>query len=306
MKSNIPVFNNIKELLKWVGLSEIGLVSEDVFVLEADQAISNARLNIPGQYKFNFFTFFLVTDGSVTYVFNKKVFTLESNGVFLTSPAHVRNYNFENLNKGVFITVSEQFLETHCSTDIYSEFPFLLSEAFLYVKCSDENFKDIHLIQAEIKKEMDMSTLVSHQIMGNLMELLLLKVKEIFNDQFNPILEGYEHSNIVDSFSHDLDLYFEELRTGKKIIKLNSLDFSILQGLNESYFSRLIKAKTGRSPNFWINRRLLFECKLLLTETSLPIRKIAEIFQFPSSKHFNYYFKKQTHVPPSLYRKSLT
>ncbi len=136
-----------------------------------------------------------------------------------------------------------------------------------------------------------------------MLEFLLIKITELFQNQIHPFTDN--NNSIVNTFYNDLGNYFNKIVEGQKPQQLKAKDFADLQFLNEDYFSRIIKAKTGRTPTAWINSRLLVEVKTLLTETSMPIAEIAEIFQFTNSRYFNFYFKNQTTQTPTYYRKSL-
>ncbi len=143
MENQIPIFNTLKEICDWFGLPSTELISEDFMLQEVDQWNKNKLLNAPDNYKANFFTVFIINEGSATHLFNDEVIKLESSGIFITSPGHHRNYKFDHLAEACFICFTEKFLANNCFSDIYQEFPFLLSESFIYTKADPENYQII-------------------------------------------------------------------------------------------------------------------------------------------------------------------
>jgi Transcriptional regulator containing an amidase domain and an AraC-type DNA-binding HTH domain len=75
-------------------------------------------------------------------------------------------------------------------------------------------------------------------------------------------------------------------------------------GLNPSYFSRLFKAETGKSPLEYFNNLRMEEARSLLATTSLSVREIALRLGFCSEFHFSRMFKASSGFSPSLYRRN--
>lgn len=74
---------------------------------------------------------------------------------------------------------------------------------------------------------------------------------------------------------------------------------------SESFLSRLIRRQSGK--NF---SKIVQDCKLthgkeLLETTSISISRICEMIGYTSPEHFSRVFKKEYHVSPSDYRKSI-
>jgi len=305
METQMPIFNTLKDICDWFGLPVSKLVSNDFMLQEIDQRNKNKLLNAPENYRANFFTIFIINKGSAAFRYNDELIKLESSSIFITGPGHCRTYKFDNVTEAYFICFTENFLDSYCFSDIYKEFPYLLSESFIYTTVNPENYLTIKNNTNQIKLEIQRSPDQKMVLIGNLVEFLLIKIKELFQDQSNLFTEKNDKSIVVNTFYKDLDHYFTEIVNGKKSKQLKAKDFAALQFLNEGYFSKIVKTKTGRTPTVWINSRLLNEAKMLLTETSMPIAEIAALFQFTNSRYFNFYFKKQTTLTPTFYRKSL-
>lgn len=74
--------------------------------------------------------------------------------------------------------------------------------------------------------------------------------------------------------------------------------------LSPGYFSILFKAHTGVSPIRYLNKIRIDQSKLLLRNTDLPIKQIAEESGFEDSFYFSRLFQKETGMSPRDFRKS--
>ena len=74
-------------------------------------------------------------------------------------------------------------------------------------------------------------------------------------------------------------------------------------GYHSSYFTKLFQTHMGISPGQFILQKKTETATLLLTSTDLPISKIADTLGFDNQFYFSNFFKKQTGMAPSSYRR---
>jgi AraC-like DNA-binding protein len=74
--------------------------------------------------------------------------------------------------------------------------------------------------------------------------------------------------------------------------------------LSPGYFSIVFKEHTGLSPIRYLNKIRIDHAKILLRNSALPIRQIAEDSGFEDSFYFSRLFLKETGMTPRDYRKS--
>lgn len=80
-------------------------------------------------------------------------------------------------------------------------------------------------------------------------------------------------------------------------------DMAANLSLNRSYFSKLFKKATQKSPqDFLIQYRINKSCELLRS-TSMPIVQIAHLVGYNNQFHFTRAFKKLMNLPPQEWRK---
>ena len=72
--------------------------------------------------------------------------------------------------------------------------------------------------------------------------------------------------------------------------------------LSLSYFTRIVKEFTGKSPSEWIATMTVVNAKLLLEHTDMSIKSIADELHFPEQFTFRKFFKLHVGIPPKEYR----
>lgn len=80
-------------------------------------------------------------------------------------------------------------------------------------------------------------------------------------------------------------------------------ELSSILRMRRAEFSSAFRRTFGVPPKQYISIRRLFRAKLLLLETSLPIKEIAEQCGYSDEFFFHRIFKKYIGIPPAKYRK---
>lgn len=71
------------------------------------------------------------------------------------------------------------------------------------------------------------------------------------------------------------------------------------------YLSNTVHKTLNSSPNAYIDQALIRHAKSLLSSTSLSIQEIADRLGFQNQSHFGTFFKRQTGVNPSVYKRAV-
>lgn len=231
------------------------------------------------------------------------MFEYNSRTIYFTNPGHIKAFQFYELKEAFLITFSEEFLETHIHQNIFNEFPFLLSETVPPQQPSEKEFQEIETLYQQTFLEYNSNSTYKNKIISNLLMVLLLKIKDSFWQNYTPIEEGNNQSNIVKTFKQNIELQYRDRVKQKDTQILQPQDYAKLQNLNASYFSQVIKSKTGKSPSQWINEKTISMAKSLLKNSSLSIKEITNAIGFAETAHFINFFKKQTGISPTVYRR---
>ena len=73
--------------------------------------------------------------------------------------------------------------------------------------------------------------------------------------------------------------------------------------ITPKYLSETAKLVSQKTPNEWIDNYVLLEIRVLLKNTTMNIKEIAQQLNFPNQSFLGKYFKEHVGMSPSEYRK---
>ncbi|WP_103255879.1 helix-turn-helix transcriptional regulator [Tabrizicola aquatica] len=85
---------------------------------------------------------------------------------------------------------------------------------------------------------------------------------------------------------------------------MNVGDFAAALGVTPTHLTRCCNAASGRPASALLQDRRIFEARKLLSETKLPVGRIAEQLGFNSAAYFTRAFQHLTGKSPSAFRRS--
>lgn len=254
-------------------------------------------------YRPNFFSFLFVKDAFGKYTIDDLQFTVAPGTVYFTNPGNYRTFEWHKITDTCLIVFNEAYLKEQVHSDIYREFSFLLTETVEPRSLKPEQFGIIEELYRFIYREHHGESPYKNKIIGSALVTLLLKIKEYFFQDYNPIYEGNRSSQIVKTFKQHLEQHFRDLASGKTDTQLRVQDYADKQFLHVNYLSSVISSKTGKSISAWIADKTIAEAKVMLQDKFLNIKEIAGRLGFLEASHFSNYFKKHTSLSPAEYRK---
>lgn len=251
----------------------------------------------------NYFSFVFVKSGSGQYTIDGNTFEILPGSIYFTNPSNYRTFRWNTIEEIYLITFDETFLKENLHHDIFNEFSFLLTETIQPKKMEVEAFAEMERLYLQIHKEYHENSIYKYRIIGNLFIVILLKIKEHFWTDYDPIYEGNRSSQIVKTFKQNVENHYRDLVHHKteRIFRVN--DYAELQSLHPNYLSNVIKTKTGKTIMTWLSEKTIAEAKSLLQNSEMSIKEIAFLLGFTESAHFSNYFKKNTQTTPANYKK---
>ena len=94
----------------------------------------------------------------------------------------------------------------------------------------------------------------------------------------------------------------EQLLLNNKWLQ-NSYKYSnFISSQNEELQISTIKKETGKTAKYWIDERIVYDAKTVLTSSDMAIEILAEELGFNSVSNFSNFFKTKTNLSPSEYR----
>ncbi len=183
----------------------------------------------------------------------------------------------------------------------YSFFSYKSNEA---LHLSEEE-KGIFLdCLAKIKMELAHSIdRLSKRLIARNIQLLLDYCMRFYERQFNT--RASANRDVLSKFESLLDAYFQgdtPQTEGLPTVKY----FADQVFLSPNYFGDLIKKETGKTPQEYIQNKLIDTAKEMIAGTDKTITQIAYDLGFQYSQHFNRIFKKNVGYTPNEYRRLQT
>jgi len=302
-EGNIKIFNTLYDQYRALGLP-VDLIDEKTdFTVFNLKDVSHGKPFGSSAARLNFFVFIFCKDGNARYTIDDQNFETKPSTIYFTNPGHIRSYQWTNINEVYLITLNESFLKTNVHANIFDEFPFLLAETFPARVVSPEVFAEFERIYLQIYKEYTGRSPYRSRLIANLFVVLLLKIKEYFWLDYNPIYEGNRSSQIVKKFKQMLERHYRDISSGKADQVYRIQEYADAQSLHPNYLSNVIKTKTGKAIGTWIAEKTIAEAKSLLQHSDLSIKEIAYRLGFTEMAHFSNYFKKHTGVSPASFKK---
>lgn len=152
-------------------------------------------------------------------------------------------------------------------------------------------------IKEEVERPIDR---FSRRLICQNIELLLQYCQRFYDRQF--ITREIENHDVLTRFENELNDYFRS-----KTVFMGGLPtvkyFAERCFLSPNYFGDLIKKETGKTPQDFIQARVIDVAKDMLASSDAPVTQIAYKLGFEYSQHFNRYFKHLTGLTPTEYRK---
>jgi AraC family transcriptional regulator, transcriptional activator of pobA len=256
-------------------------------------------------YRPHFFSFVFIKDAFGNYTIDDLHFNMVPGTVYFTNPGNFRKFEWQSIQEACLVVFNESYLKEQVHPDVYRDFSFLLTETVEPRILKPEQLAIIEELYRFIYREHHGNSPYKNKIIGSALVTLLLKIKEYFFQDYNPIYEGNRSSQIVKTFKQHLTQHFRDLVSGKTDTPLRVQDYADKQFLHVNYLSSVITSKTGKSISAWIADKTIAEAKVMLQDKQMNIKEIAGKLGFLEASHFSNYFKKHTSQSPAEYRKQL-
>lgn len=180
----------------------------------------------------------------------------------------------------------------------YSFFSYHSNEA-LHLSDEEKNiFTDcLEKIGLELQRPIDKH---SKRLISRNIELLLDYCMRFYERQF--ITRQTVNKDVLTKFEELLDSYFTDdraMQNGLPSVKY----FADKICLSPNYFGDLVKKETGKSPQEYIQNKIIDLAKERIMGSEMTVNQIAYELGFQYPQHFTRIFKKKVGCTPSEYRK---
>lgn len=179
----------------------------------------------------------------------------------------------------------------------YTFFSYEVNEALHLSEEERSIVRDcLKIIRMELEHGVDKH---SKTLLVNHIELLLNYCMRFYERQF--ITRGKTNRDVLTRFENLLDEYFESTlaeQDGLPTVKY----FADKLCLSSNYFGDMFKKETGKSPQEYIQEKVIELAKERISGTADTVSQIAYSLGFQYPQHFCRLFKKRVGYTPSEYR----
>jgi AraC-like DNA-binding protein len=249
-------------------------------------------------HRHDYYTVIIVKEAEGIHKIDFNSYPLAKHQVFFVAPGQVHQVIEKQMSKGFAMTFSNQFLIQNsiplsfiASLNLfqnYGQSPPLkpgLNQFNQIVEFANQVF-NISNSEAKMK---DLS-------IGAFLKLLLIECNNIC--AINPIESDIDTTgdNLIRAFKNDVDKHYK---------KEHSTSF-YAQNLHitPDHLNRTFKAKIGKTAKEYIQARIVTEAKRLLYFSDFSNKEIAYDLGFNEPANFSAFFKKNTLISPSKFRKN--
>ena len=247
----------------------------------------------------------LCTKGSIDIESGLNYYSIKEKEMFFYSPAgFLTVHNVSEDFEGLIIKPKLDFILPLISN-------LLNVRSQMYIRnnpkliMTDQQYEYIIGLMSSIEERInsEMSCEMDERRRSVLTELIKSQASTLFYEILNQYLINQpielaapdRNDEIMQKFIVSLDLHYRTER--------NVAFYAAEQCLSYSYFSEIIKAKTGVTALKWIISRVIIDSKQMLGFTNISIKEIADKLNFPTQTFFGKYFKQYVGISPKEYRK---
>lgn len=274
-EKDLVVLNSAKELYDHLGFVIDRLDSKSEF---SNYNLGDFQWELPyisPLFRANFFSFVFVKNSRGTTFADGYTFDIEPGTIYFNNPGYIKHVVLNDVRDIYMATLSESFLKENVHADIFEEFPFLLAENVTPKVLNHEQFSEFEQLYQQVMREYASGSPYRNKLIGYLFVVILLKIKEYFWNDYDPIQEGNRSSQIVKNFKRMLEKHYRNLSKGitDKVFRVQ--EYAEAQHLHPNYLNTVIKMKTGKPVGSWITEKTIAEARSLLTNSDISIKEIA-------------------------------
>ena len=240
----------------------------------------------------------LCTEGHATYTVDTREQLMQPNDIIILSEGQlITDYKLSDDCNGVGVMMSYDFFHDTIS-GVQG-----LSQLFLFSKISPvfhltDSQKDM-LLEYSRQMERKMYDTGHHfrkQLVSSIIRSIVYEVSNIiYQSQHSEVTHKTRAESIFTQF---IRLVEKNFRAERRVSW-----YAQQLGITPKYLSETVKVVSRRRPNEWIDNYVTMEIRVMLRNSSMSIKEIAQELNFANQSFLGKYFKEHVGVSPKEYRK---
>lgn len=251
-----------------------------------------------------FFKILLITEGIGVFTIGLNTYYIEEPTILFIHPNDIISWkNLSEKNRGFYCLFKKGFLNEHTqlktAIDKYNVFTDKSKSIISLTQNEAFNLENIFI---KLYKEELPGKEFRDDTMQAYLQLLLIESIKIGNfPKPDTVSEEYKY---VHQFFQLLEQETTNINYTTPIRIKTAKEFASNLSVHPNHLNALLKKHTGQNISTHIRNKLLEETKILLVQTDWSLQEIGYSIGFADQSNFNLFFKKNTGVTPTEFRKS--
>lgn len=281
-------FDNIKEYNRFIGYND---PKKDLIDVVKYNDCKDIRLLCDGLTS-DFYMMAFKRNMTDLNWFGNTEYDTTSAFLYFIKPKQIHNWNVDKRWEGYQILISPILLQEY-SID-FSFFQYNIKEALFLTNDEQNRIENLYeqIFEEYQKDNYDMALLLAY------CNLIFTYIGKCYKRQFETRQPLY--NKLVTEFKKLLSDYYSNGQQGMPNVHY----FSDKLHLSSNYFGDLIKFNTGKTPSEIIQDKIISEAKKHLEISNKTVAEIGYDLGFDYPTYFTRFFKKQTGITPTTYRKN--
>jgi len=300
--SHIPFINTIQDFFSVYGLGKP--LHPEIMCMRLEEQPEEKLLHMP-LYRANFFRIIHFTKAMLHFASGEKHHDVVSNCVCFTYPGKMESWTRSERLYGTVIYFTAPFSGLDITRpDFDKDYPFFNFDAELVLLLTEDEANELKICSNEMIEEIYSNSSDKLDMIKKILHIYLHKIKRIYNKKISHFtLEEKKSKTLFNRFRRELDDYIQQLTAQKKMATPTVSLIAKQLFVNANYLNGIIKSLTGKTASVHIQEKILLETKSFLLHTDLQVSEIAYKLGFENTSYFNRFFKKNTNLTPTEYRK---
>jgi len=300
--SHIPFITTIQEFFSAYGLGKP--LHPEVMCMRLEEQPDEKLMHMP-LYRANFFRIIHFTKAILHFTSGETHHDVVSNCVCFTYPGKMESWTRSERLYGTVIYFTAAFSGLDITRpDFDTDYPFFNFDSELVLLLTEAEANELKSFSNEMIEEMYSNRIDNLDMIKKLLHVYLHKIKRIYSKKINNLTVGEKKSKtLFNRFRREVDEYMQQLTAQKKLMTPTVSLIAKQLFVNANYLNGIIKSLTGKTASAHIQEKILLEAKSFLLHTNLQVSEIAYKLGFENASYFNRFFKKNTDLTPTEYRK---
>ena len=203
-----------------------------------------------------------------------------------------RSDDFESLT----ILFTKEFIAENNGLNL-DKFAFFEGAANHVFPVSAEDLTNLKKILRDLQEKYYASHPFRNEILQSLISVLLYETASVYE-------RLHLSSNSAQTRSDQITSEFKKLLNENFTEERNLKFYAEKLLITPKHLTETIKETTGKTAGEWIAEKVTLEAKVLMQNPSLNVEQISYALNFPDQSTFGKFFKNQTGLAPSIYKKS--